>query len=90
MGTAATKLILVDSHCDACSTHAFHAYHANFPEMRIEHTTAEGAVHRLIDRLIADLDCISDPSHRETVQSAIDDARAFLAHEEKRATGAVC
>ncbi|MDR3623129.1 MAG: hypothetical protein P4L85_27500 [Paludisphaera borealis] len=77
------RIIVMESRCDACSAHMFRVHHQNFPEMQHEDASAEQAVEHLAERMAADLDCVPDPSHREAVQLAIDDARAFL--DAKRA-----
>ncbi|APW59924.1 hypothetical protein [Paludisphaera borealis] len=77
------RRIIIIEICDACSSHMFRVHHQNFPEMQHEGPSAEQAVEHLAERMAADLDCVPDPSHREAVQLAIDDARAFL--DAKRA-----
>lgn len=72
------RIIVVESHCGACSVHAVLAYHQHFPEMRTEDSSAELAVRHLADHLAATLDMVSDVSRREEVQNALVDARAFL------------
>jgi hypothetical protein len=76
------RIIITESSCDACSSHMLRVHHQQFPEMQVEGTSVEEAAEFLADRLAADLDCVPDPSHREAVKDAIDDARAFL--EQKR------
>jgi len=81
MNTDPRKTIVVEGLCDACGVHAFQIYHRDFPEMRIEGNSAEQAADQLVIRLTASLDNVSDSSHREAVQIAIGDARAFLNRE---------
>ncbi|MEO6812233.1 MAG: hypothetical protein ABI353_24255 [Isosphaeraceae bacterium] len=78
MSADSRRIIVVESHCGACSVHAVVAYHQNFPEMRTEDVSAELAARHLADHLAAALENVSDASRRAEVQIAIDDARAFL------------
>jgi hypothetical protein len=75
------RIIVTESCCQACSVHTVLVHHQNFPEMQIEGMSAKQAADHLVDRLTASLDSAFDPSHREAVQLAIDDARAFLDRE---------
>lgn len=81
MSTDPRKIIVVEGLCDACGVQAIHVYHQDFPEMRIEGKSTEQAADQLATRLTAALDTVSDSSHHEAVQVAIDDARAFLGRE---------
>jgi hypothetical protein len=81
MNTDPRKIIVVEGLCDACGVRAIHVYHQDFPEMRIEGMSAEQAADQLAVRLTAALDNVSDPSHRDAVQVALGDARAFLNRE---------
>ncbi len=75
------RIIVTESCCRACDVHTIQVYHQGFPEMRTEGMTAEQAAEHLADRLRANLDFVSDPSHSEAVRVAIDDSRAFLGPE---------
>ena len=81
MSTDPRKIIVVEDHCGTGGVHAFHVYHQDFPEMRFEGETTEQAADQLAVRLTAALDNVSDSSHREAVQVAIADVRAFLNRE---------
>jgi len=72
------RIIVTESCCQGCSVHTVQVHHQNFPEMRIEGTSAEHAAEYLSGRLTAVLDTVSDPSYSEAVRAAIDDTRAFL------------
>jgi hypothetical protein len=75
------RIIVTESCCQGCDVHTVQVYHENFPEMRIEGMSAEQAADHLVDRLTANLDSVSDPSHLEAVRAVIDDTRAFLDRE---------
>ena len=72
------RIIVTEGLCNACSTHAVHVHHEDFPEMRIEGMSAEQAARHLVERLASGLDAVSDPMHCEVVRRAIGDTRAFL------------
>lgn len=76
------EIIITESCCDSCSTNMVRVHHHHFPELQLAADSVERAVEMLVARLLAEIDCIPDPSHREGVHRAIDDAHAFL---ERRA-----
>ncbi len=75
------RIVVRDGNCGACHTHTLFVHHQDFPEMQIEGTSAEEAAGHLADRLEADLDVLTDPSHKAAVELAIHDIRAFLHRE---------
>jgi hypothetical protein len=81
MSSDPRRIIVTESLCEACSTHAVHVHHENFPEMQIEGESAEQAARHLVERLAAALDSVSDPTHCQAVRLAIGDARTFLDRE---------
>ncbi len=88
------RIVVTESCCFTCDSHAIQVYHQSFPELRVEGSCSEQAVDHLADRLTAALDNVSDPLHREVVRIAIEDARAFLdrevaVHVARGVTGAV-
>jgi hypothetical protein len=81
MDTDPRRIIVTEGCCQACNVETIYVHHRDFPEMQIEGMTADQAAGRLMDRLVAALDNVSDASHREAVGTAIDDVRAFLDRE---------
>jgi hypothetical protein len=81
MSSESKNIVVTASLCNACSTHTVSVFHRTFPELRLEGNSAEQAAEQLVHRLGASLDTVSDPLHREAVQAAIDDARAFIDRE---------
>jgi hypothetical protein len=76
--------VVVEGVCGACSTHAVRIHHQSFPELRLEGESAEMAASLLIERLLTAFDSVADPTHRETVQVAVADLRAFLDRRQAR------
>lgn len=74
----AKKIVVTPTLCGACSTHTVQVFHHRFPEMRVEGMSAKQAAEHLAHRLMAALDAVSDPSHREAVRSAIEDTHVFI------------
>ena len=49
------------------------AYHRSMPEVRVEAGCPESALDRLAERLVLDLDCVSDGFHRDLIRRALAD-----------------
>jgi len=47
------------------------AYHRSMPEVRGEADCPESALDRLAERLVLDLDCVSDDFHRDLIRRAL-------------------
>jgi len=77
MSADRTRIIVIDTACQAWDVQAVHVCHEQFPELRIEGASAEQAAARLADRMKAALDN-ADPWHRVEVETAIADIQAFL------------
>lgn len=75
------RIIVTESCCHACSVRTIVVHHQQFPELRIEDVSAEHAAQHLVNRLEAQRGVAPDPSRREVLRQAIDDARAFLDRE---------
>lgn len=72
------RIIVTETCCEACSIHTVRVHHQQFPELRVEGMTAEMAAGHLVNRLSAAHDSVPDPAHREAIQGALGDTRAFL------------
>ena len=59
------------------SVHAQSVYHRGFPEVRAEGGTTEDAADRLAELLFRTLDSAPSGWHKETLEHAIEDVRAF-------------
>jgi len=81
MSTDPRRVIVTEGCCSACNVDTIYVHHQNYPEMQVEAVSAERAANHLVDRLVAALDNVCDPSHRDAVQFAINDVRAFLDRE---------
>ena len=75
------RIVVTESSCHACSVRNVLVHHQQFPELRIEHVSAEQAAKHLVNRLEAQRGTAPDPLHREVLGQAIDDVRAFLDRE---------
>jgi hypothetical protein len=75
------RITVTESCCPACDVHTIQVHHQNFPEMRIEGMSAEQAAGHLVNRLESAHDTATDALHREAIQGALADARAFLDRE---------
>lgn len=78
MITDTRKITVVENDCNVCGTDRFVVFHPALPELRVTGSSAEQAAQQLVDRLTAALDAVSDPVHRDPVERAIADVRAFL------------
>lgn len=78
MNTDARRVVVTEGSCGACDTPHIQVDHVNFPEMRITGSSAAEAAERLVDRLKASLDVVTDSAHRDPVRQAIADLRDFL------------
>ena len=74
----ARNITVVEDDCHVCGTDRFVVFHPAFPELRVTGSSAEQAAQQLAERLTAELDAVSDPGHRDPVERAITDVRAFL------------
>lgn len=75
------RIIVTESCCHACSVHAVLVHHETFPELQVGGPSAEWAAGHLVNRLAAAHDTAIDALHREAIQGALADARAFLDRE---------
>jgi len=64
-------IITLESSDDRIAAYA--AYHRSMPELRGEAGCPESALDRLAERLVLDLDCVSDDFHRDLIRRALDD-----------------
>lgn len=78
------RVIVTEACCEACNVQTIRVHHEHFPELRVEGMNAETAALSLANRLSAAHDGVSDPSHREAIQVALADTRAFLDRENAR------
>jgi quercetin dioxygenase-like cupin family protein len=74
-------VVVKEEFCNACGTPRVNVHHQSFPEMWIGAESAHQAAESLAIRLNANLDSVSDPSHRERVRRAIADVQAYLAKD---------
>ncbi len=81
MSAEPKRIVVTESCCHTCSAHTVLVHHQTFPELQIEALSAEKAAGHLVNRLGAALDSVLDPLHREAIQLALADARAFLDRE---------
>jgi hypothetical protein len=78
---AADSLVIITVEGSNHRIAAWAAYHRSMPEVRGEADCPESALDRLAERLVLDLDCISDDFHRDLVRSALGDVdRARSGH----------
>jgi quercetin dioxygenase-like cupin family protein len=73
-----TTVIVTEDFCNACGTPRVNVHHQSFPEMWASGESVDEAVGKLANRLVANLDAVSDPMHRAPVQRAIADIQEFI------------
>lgn len=73
-----TTVVVTEDFCSACGTPRVNVHHQSFPEMWTSGETVDQAVGKLVNRLEANFDAVSDPMHRAPVQLAIADVHAFI------------
>ncbi len=64
-------IITVESPSHRIAVYA--AYHRRMPEVRAEADSPGSALDRLAERLVMDLDCVSDDFHRNLIRRALVD-----------------
>jgi hypothetical protein len=75
-------LVVTNGLCPSCpSVHASTVYHRAIPEIRAQAETPRMAAESLLRDLIASVDNVADGWHRNLIQNAINDIRAFVAHQ---------
>lgn len=72
------NVIITENACHTCGADTIDVHHQSFPEMHIAGRSAGEAAERLAQRLVSALDVVADQAHREPVQQAIADIKAFL------------
>lgn len=75
------RIVVIESSCQKCDAGTVLVHHLSFPELRVEALSAENAATLLVNRLVSAHDVVSDTLHREAIQAAIADARAFMDRE---------
>lgn len=77
--TGDPKMVVVtDESCSACGSARFNVHHQSFPELRTSGESPKQAADGLLVSLESNLSVVSDSLHREPVQLAIADVRAFI------------
>lgn len=72
------NVIRTDSVCACQAVHTHHIHHRDFPEVHVEGLTPGAAAEHLAGRLTSILDSTSSELHRDRVNQAIQDVRAFV------------
>ena len=71
------QVVVTPAGSSALAVHAAVVHHRDFPEVQGEGVSPEDAASRLADLLARSLDSVPSDWHRETVERAIEDVRAF-------------
>ena len=77
MLTEQTRVIVEDGLCAHCAVHVKRAHHRDFPELHAECGTVGDAVAHLADMLTRDREGARSGWHREAIDQAIDDVKAY-------------
>jgi len=77
MLTEQIRVIVEDGLCAHCAVHVKRAHHRDFPELHAECGTVGDAVAHLADMLATDRDGARSGWHREAINQAIDDVKAY-------------
>jgi hypothetical protein len=78
MNVDPTRIVMTEARCGSCGIPIVQVYHRDFAMMRAEARSAEEAAGYLVNRLGAAIGDAVEPSLRESMRSALADARAFL------------
>ncbi len=77
----ASQIVVTTEEYACNSLHVLCVHHRGFPEVRGEGNSTEDAAARLLEHLSRTLDNAPSDWRRETLTLAIEDVRAFAAHD---------
>jgi quercetin dioxygenase-like cupin family protein len=81
------KVIVTEQTCACHAVHTQQIHHRDFPEIHVEGLSPGDAAVHLVDRLTCVLDSAASVHHRDKVEKAIDDVRAFAEANPPQAPG---